>query len=69
MPGDCAASIDGEAWFGGGGGVCAGESDGDSSELMSMARTTAERAPCVGLGGRRSMTGATAAGTVVSRSG
>jgi hypothetical protein len=40
LPGECAASTDGEAWLGGGGGVCAGESDGDNSELMSMATAT-----------------------------
>jgi hypothetical protein len=36
-PGECAANIDGDAWAGGGGGVWAGESDGDNSELMSIA--------------------------------
>lgn len=36
LPGERAASIDGEAWAGCGGGVWVGESDGDSSELMSM---------------------------------
>ena len=37
LPGEGAASIDGDACVGGGGGVWAGESDGDSSELMSIA--------------------------------